>query len=69
MKAALVGATTVGGMCPLDELFHDALTNTGRHTLCFIHDVHRLPCHQERHGIMEVAAINTACASPANAII
>jgi 3-oxoacyl-(acyl-carrier-protein) synthase len=68
---ALVGASTVGGMCLTDELFHDALAKEGGTPYLSSYDYASVTLAiQERYGILgEVGTINTACSSSANAII
>jgi 3-oxoacyl-(acyl-carrier-protein) synthase len=68
---ALVGATTVGGMCLTDELFHDALAKDEGTPYLSSYDYASVTMAiQERYRIMgEVSTINTACSSSANAII
>ena len=67
---ALVGATTVGGMCLTDELYRD--TNGGGDGSDFLgsYDGASVPIFlQERYGLGGlVSTINTACSSSANAI-
>jgi 3-oxoacyl-(acyl-carrier-protein) synthase len=67
----LVGATTVGGMCLTDELFHDALSKNGGTPYLASYDYASVTMAiQEHFGIMgEVSTINTACSSSANAIM
>ncbi len=68
---ALVGATTVGGMCLTDDLYHDANANQdgseylgsyGGASVCLY-----LQKHFGMNGIINT--INTACSSSANAIM
>ena len=67
----LVGATTVGGMCLTDELYHDALAkDTGTAYLSSYDYASVTMAIQERYRIGgETATINTACSSSANSII
>jgi 3-oxoacyl-(acyl-carrier-protein) synthase len=68
---ALVGATTVGGMCLTDEIYHDARAkNNGTPYLSSYDYASVTMAIQEHYGMMgEVGTINTACSSSANAII
>jgi 3-oxoacyl-(acyl-carrier-protein) synthase len=68
---ALVGASTVGGMCLTDELFHDATAKENGTPYLSSYDYASVTMAiQERFGMMgEVGTINTACSSSANAII
>lgn len=70
-ETGLVGATTVGGMCLTDELYHDALAKDKGTPYLSSYDYASVTLAlQERWGIRgEVATINTACSSSANAII
>jgi 3-oxoacyl-(acyl-carrier-protein) synthase len=70
-ETALVGATTVGGMCLTDELYHDALAKSGGTPYLSSYDYASVTLAiQERFGILgEVSTINTACSSSANAIL
>ena len=70
-ETALVGATTVGGMCLTEELYHDALAkDTGTPYLAAYDYASVTLAIQQQYGILgEVATINTACSSSANAII
>ena len=67
----LVGATTVGGMCLTDELYHDALAkDTGTAYLSSYDYASVTMAIQERYHIGgETATINTACSSSANSIM
>jgi 3-oxoacyl-(acyl-carrier-protein) synthase len=71
VETALVGATTVGGMCLTDELYHDALAKENGTPFLSSYDYASVTLAiQERYGIRgETATINTACSSSANAII
>ncbi len=68
---ALVGASTIGGICLTDELYHDANQATGGSEYLSSYDCASVNMYlQERfnmHGI--VNTINTACSSSANAIM
>ena len=68
---ALVGATTVGGMCLTDELYHDAQAKEGGTPYLTSYDYASVTLAiQERYRMTgEVSTINTACSSSANAII
>jgi 3-oxoacyl-(acyl-carrier-protein) synthase len=68
---ALVGATTVGGMCLTDELYHDALAKDHGTPFLSSYDYASVTMAvQEYFGIQgEVSTINTACSSSANAIL
>jgi 3-oxoacyl-(acyl-carrier-protein) synthase len=71
VETGLVGATTVGGMCMTDELYHDALAKEKGTPYLSSYDYASVTLAiQERYGIRgEMATINTACSSSANAII
>src|SRR5450631_1810206 len=68
---ALVGATTVGGMCLTDELFSDANAKDKGTAYLSSYDYASVAMAiQERYGMLgEVSTINTACSSSANAIL
>lgn len=68
---ALVGASTVGGMCMTDELYHDARAKDGGTPYLSSYDYASVTLAiQEHYGIPgEVGTINTACSSSANAIM
>jgi 3-oxoacyl-(acyl-carrier-protein) synthase len=68
---ALVGATTVGGMCLTDELFNDANAKDGGTPYLSSYDYASVTMAiQERFGISgEISTINTACSSSANSIL
>jgi 3-oxoacyl-(acyl-carrier-protein) synthase len=68
---ALVGATTVGGMCLTDELFNDANAKDGGTPYLSSYDYASVTMAiQERFGISgEVSTFNTACSSSANSIL
>ncbi len=68
---ALVGATTVGGMCLTDELYHDANAKGGGTPYLSSYDYASVTmAMQERFGISgEISTINTACSSSANSIL
>jgi 3-oxoacyl-(acyl-carrier-protein) synthase len=68
---ALIGATTVGGMCLTDELYHDANKDTDGSEYLSSYDcasvIMYLQGRYAMKGIMNT--INTACSSSANAIM
>ncbi|MBX2920983.1 MAG: beta-ketoacyl-[acyl-carrier-protein] synthase family protein [Chitinophagaceae bacterium] len=70
-RTALIGASTVGGMCLTDELYHDANKTEDGSEYLSSYDCASVNLYlQERYktgGI--VNTINTACSSSANAII
>ena len=68
---ALVGATTVGGMCLTDELYHDALAKDEGTPYLSSYDYASVTMAiQERYKMQgEISTINTACSSSANAIL
>ncbi len=69
-ETALIGASTVGGMCLTDEIFHDAHAHSlgTPYTSSYDYASATLVA-QKRYGILgEVSTINTACSSSANAI-
>jgi len=70
-ETALVGATTVGGMCLTDEIYHDALAKDHGTAYLSSYDYASVAMAiQERYGMLgEVSTINTACSSSANAIL
>ena len=70
-ETALVGATTVGGMCLTDELYHDALSKDIGTAYLSSYDYASVTMAIQRHYRIggETATINTACSSSANAII
>lgn len=67
---ALVGATTVGGMCLTDELYRDTNGGAqGSHYLASYDGASVQQYLQSRYGLSGlVTTINTACSSSANAI-
>ena len=69
-ETAMVGATTVGGMCMTDELYHDALAKKEGTPYLSSYDYASITLAiQKRYGILgEISTINTACSSSANAI-
>ena len=70
-ETALVGATTVGGMCLTDEIFHDAIAKDHGTPYLTSYDYASVTLAiQHRYGMLgEVNTINTACSSSANAIL
>jgi len=68
---ALVGATTVGGMCLTDEIFRDAHEKESGTPYTSSYDYASVTlAAQKRFGILgEISTINTACSSSANAIL
>lgn len=68
---ALVGASTVGGMCLSDELYHDANTTENPSAYLSSYDCASVNMYlQQRYGINGIInTINTACSSSANAIL
>ena len=70
-NTALVGASTVGGMCLTDELYHDAnKTDRGSAYLSSYDNASVTLYLQKRYNINGIVnTINTACSSSANAIM
>jgi 3-oxoacyl-(acyl-carrier-protein) synthase len=70
-ETALIGASTVGGMCHTDELYHDSKSETGGSVYMSSYDCASVTLYlRNRFGIKGVAnTINTACSSSANAIM
>lgn len=68
---ALVGASTVGGMCLTDELYHDANKNQDGSDYLASYDGASICLYlQKRFGMNGIVnSINTACSSSANAIM
>ena len=68
---ALIGATTVGGMCLTDELYNDANKRSDGSAYLSSYDNASVNIHlQKRYGINGIVnTINTACSSSANAIM
>ncbi len=68
---ALIGATTVGGMCLTNELYHDANADKEGTPYLSSYDYASVTLAiQKRYGILgEIGTINTACSSSANAIL
>ncbi len=68
---ALIGATTVGGMCYTDQLYHDANSGDGGSEFLSDYDCASVNIAlQSRYNINGIInTINTACSSSANAIM
>jgi 3-oxoacyl-(acyl-carrier-protein) synthase len=68
---ALIGATTVGGMCLTDELYEDAHRTEGGSAYLSSYDTGSVGLHlQHRYQLNGIInTINTACSSSANAIM
>ena len=68
---ALVGASTVGGMCLTDELYNDANTNHDGSVYTSSYDCASVCMYLQKHYQINgnVNTINTACSSSANAIM
>lgn len=68
---ALIGATTVGGMCLTDELYHDANADSEGSQYLSSYDCASVNIFlQERYQIKGIVnTVNTACSSAANAIM
>lgn len=68
---ALIGATTIGGICLTDQLYEDANTKEGGSEYLNSYDCASVNMHLQKrynmHGIINT--INTACSSSANAIM
>jgi 3-oxoacyl-(acyl-carrier-protein) synthase len=69
-RVALVGATTVGGMCLTDELYRDTTRSCQGSPYLSSYDCASVHLYlQSRYGMTGLATtINTACSSSANAI-
>jgi 3-oxoacyl-(acyl-carrier-protein) synthase len=67
---ALIGSSTVGGMCLTDELYQDAQKSTGGSEYINSYDCSSVVLYlRERFKMMGITnTINTACSSSANAI-
>ncbi|PBQ31186.1 3-oxoacyl-ACP synthase [Sphingobacteriaceae bacterium] len=67
----LIGASTVGGMCLTDEMYHDANEKTVGSEYLGSYDFASVNLYlQERYNINGIVnTINTACSSSANAIM
>lgn len=68
---ALIGATTVGGMCLTDELYHDANKDHDGSEYLSSYDCASVNLFLQQHYQMNgiINTINTACSSSANAIM
>jgi 3-oxoacyl-(acyl-carrier-protein) synthase len=68
---ALVGATTVGGMCLMDQMFSDANKDSGGSDFLSSYDCASVNMYLQAHYKMRgiVNTINTACSSSSNAIL
>jgi 3-oxoacyl-(acyl-carrier-protein) synthase len=68
---ALIGATTVGGMCLTDELYQDAHKDSGGSEYLSSYDCGSVNMYLQSRYLMNgiVNTINTACSSSANAIM
>ncbi len=68
---ALIGASTVGGMCLTDELYHDANKTENGSAYLSSYDCASVNLYlQKRYGINGIInTINTACSSSANSIL
>ncbi|MEO8762364.1 MAG: beta-ketoacyl-[acyl-carrier-protein] synthase family protein [Bacteroidia bacterium] len=68
---ALIGATTVGGMCLTNELYIDANKKSGGSEYVSSYDAGSVTMHlQERYAMKGIInTINTACSSSANSIM
>lgn len=71
MDTALVGASTVGGMCLTDELYHDANKDADGSEYLYSYDCGSVNMYlQQRYAMTGIVnTINTACSSSANAIM
>lgn len=70
-ETALVGASTVGGMCLTDELYADANKNSNGSPYTSSYDCASVTIFLQKHFRMNgiINTINTACSSSANAIM
>ncbi len=68
---ALVGATTVGGMCLMDEFFKDANKSSGGSVFLSSYDCASVNIYLQARYKMQgiINTINTACSSSSNAIL
>jgi len=68
---ALIGASTVGGMCLTDELYADANNNTEGSPYTLSYDCASVALYLQQRFEMNgiINTINTACSSSANAIM
>jgi 3-oxoacyl-(acyl-carrier-protein) synthase len=70
-ETALIGATTVGGMCLTDELYHDANKDSDGSEYLSSYDCASVNMYLQKRFAMYgiINTINTACSSSANAIM
>lgn len=70
-NTALIGATTVGGMCLTDQLYRDANASSTNSPFLSSYDCASVFLYLQQHYKMNglVNTINTACSSSANAIM
>ncbi|MBS1917382.1 MAG: beta-ketoacyl-[acyl-carrier-protein] synthase family protein [Bacteroidetes bacterium] len=68
---ALIGATTVGGMCLTDELYHDANKDEGGSEYLLSYDCASVNIYLQKYFSINgvINTINTACSSSANSIM
>lgn len=68
---ALIGASTVGGICLTDELYHDANEQEGGSEYLASYDFASVNLYLQKRYRMKgiINTINTACSSSANAIM
>ncbi len=68
---AFINATTVGGMCLTDELYHDANKNDNGSPFLSSYDCASVALYLQRRYALNgiINTINTACSSSANAIM
>ncbi|MEO5996711.1 MAG: beta-ketoacyl-[acyl-carrier-protein] synthase family protein [Chitinophagaceae bacterium] len=71
METALIGASTVGGMCLTDELYHDANKDSNGSEYVYSYDCGSVNMYLQARYAMNgiINTINTACSSSANAIM
>ncbi|MEP6673974.1 MAG: beta-ketoacyl-[acyl-carrier-protein] synthase family protein [Ferruginibacter sp.] len=70
-RTALIGGTTVGGMCLTDELYRDANSSVSNSPFLASYDCASVFLYLQQHYKMNgiINTINTACSSSANAIM
>jgi len=70
-STALIGATTVGGMCLMDQLYADAKRTEGFSAFLSSYDCASVNLYLQKYYAIKgiVNTINTACSSSANAIM
>lgn len=70
-QTALIGASTVGGMCLTDELYHDANKDEDGSEFLASYDCASVNLYLQQRYQMQgfVNTINTACSSSANALM